>query len=383
MAAVRFDHISKVFDDGTQAVTDFNLDINDGELVVLVGPSGCGKSTLLRMLAGLETVSEGELLIDDQVINTLTPQQRNIAMVFQNYALYPHMSVRRNLEFPLSMMQLDKQEIQTRVNDVAELLGLTALLERKPKQLSGGQRQRVAMGRAIVRRPQVFLMDEPLSNLDAKLRLQLRSEIAALQRRMQTTMLYVTHDQVEAMTLGDRVAVLNQGQLQQVAEPQVLYEHPANIFVAGFIGNPGMNIFKTELVQNEAKQLALQWGENKLVLPFRENKVQTLQHHIGKPLFAGLRPEAIHTAGNVESDAIIHAEIESIEALGHEYLLYFRSDVNAIATDHDHNTTRSTMVARLAYRPPAGIGETIELGLNLKQLYLFHGEGSLLADSTV
>lgn len=382
MATVSFKNVNKVFENGACAVTDFNLDIQDGELMVLVGPSGCGKSTLLRMLAGLELVSDGELLIDDQMVNALTPQQRNIAMVFQNYALYPHMSVRHNLAFPLKMMKLNKQDVEIRVNQIAELLGLTDLLNRKPKQLSGGQRQRVAMGRAIVRQPKVFLMDEPLSNLDAKLRLQIRSEIAALQRRMQTTMLYVTHDQTEAMTLGDRVAVINQGRLQQVAEPQILYEQPANIFVAGFIGNPGMNVFKTELVKTGEQRLAIRWGKQNLLLPREVCQKQNLQQYVGKAIYAGLRPEAICRANVSDVDTMIEAEVISVEALGHEYLLYFRSDLAAVETDQfpveGGDVARQSIVARLSEKVNAGGGEVVELGLVLKQIYIFNDDGIAL-----
>ena len=381
MATVSFNNVSKVFD-GSYAVSGFNLDIADGELVVLVGPSGCGKSTLLRMLAGLENVSEGELKIDDQVVNTLTPQQRNIAMVFQNYALYPHMSVRRNLEFPLKMMKLDKRQMQARVDDVAALLGLTPLLDRKPKQLSGGQRQRVAMGRALVREPKVFLMDEPLSNLDAKLRLQIRAEIAALQRRMNITTLYVTHDQMEAMTLGDRVAVINQGRLQQVAEPQTLYTKPANIFVAGFIGNPGMNVFKTVISETKNEGFAVLWGEQQLPLTLTAQQAVALRPYLDRPLFAGLRPEAFCHAGAADSQTRILAEIASIEALGHEYLVYFRTDVTAVDTDRyttvGDEATRPVMVARLPGQAKVE-GGTIELGVALQQLCFFNVGGEAVS----
>jgi len=380
MSRVSFKNISKIFDDGTNAVSDFNLDIDDGELVVLVGPSGCGKSTLLRMLAGLETVSSGELLIDDEVVNALSPQQRNIAMVFQNYALYPHMSVQRNLAFPLKMMGLSKNDIATKVAEVAELLGLTALLERKPKQLSGGQRQRVAMGRAIVRDPKVFLMDEPLSNLDAKLRLQIRSEIAALQRRMATTTLYVTHDQIEAMTLGDRVAVIERGELQQVAPPQQLYERPANIFVAGFIGNPGMNVFETRLLVQD-HGLAIEWGDQQLALPLNQERLALLRHHIGQPLLAGLRPEAFRASG---LGCEIMVELESVEALGHEFLLYFHSAVTALTSDKtmpEEAAKSPPMVARVAQRPTAKRGEPMRLAVALAELYFFDLDGQALIKS--
>ncbi|MCU7809081.1 MAG: ABC transporter ATP-binding protein, partial [Candidatus Thiodiazotropha sp. (ex Semelilucina semeliformis)] len=247
MASIRLDKVSKQYDGHDAIIEEMDLQIRDGELLVLVGPSGCGKSTLLRMVAGLEEISAGEILIDDQVVNQLPPQKRNLAMVFQNYALYPHMTVRENLAFPLKMQRLSRDEVNRRVAQTAELLSLGNLLDRRPKQLSGGQRQRVAMGRAMVRDADAFLMDEPLSNLDAKLRVEIRSEIAALQRRLGITTLYVTHDQVEAMTLGHRVAVMRAGKLQQVATPSRLYEHPVNVFVAGFIGNPGMNVLRVML----------------------------------------------------------------------------------------------------------------------------------------
>jgi ABC-type sugar transport system ATPase subunit len=247
MAAVDFDRVQKIFPGGTRAVGDFTLQIGDGELLVIVGPSGCGKSTLLRMLAGLDTVSDGEIRIDGRRVNDLAPQERNVAMVFQDYALYPHMTVAGNLEFPLRMRGAARAEIATRVREVAELLEIAALLDRLPKQLSGGQRQRVAMGRALVRKPTVFLLDEPLSNLDAKLRVQVRAEIGALQQRTRTTMVYVTHDQVEAMTLGQRVAVMDRGILQQCAPPVEIYARPVNTFVASFIGNPPMNLLPVQV----------------------------------------------------------------------------------------------------------------------------------------
>ncbi len=382
MAQVSFKNVSKIFEDGTLAASGFNLEIDDGEFVVLVGPSGCGKSTLLRILAGLETATKGEVHIGDELVNEQTPQQRNVAMVFQNYALYPHMTARRNLEFPLKMMKLSKVDIKSRVEATAQLLGLDELLERKPKQLSGGQRQRVAMGRAIVREPSVFLMDEPLSNLDAKLRVQIRTEIAALQRRMKTTMLYVTHDQVEAMTLGDRVAVINQGQLQQMADPQVLYERPANIFVAGFIGNPGMNVFETELLAVEDQRLAIKWGEQLIPLAKDDAASLALEEYVGKPLFAGLRPDAFCCADTSMAQTQVAVEVESVEALGHEYLLYFRSGVTALDTDNfaglGDKATRPLMVARLPGSVDIKTNEKIMLGLMLSQICFFSADGVAL-----
>ncbi len=378
MSKIAFKNISKTFDDGTRAVSDFNLDIADGEFVVLVGPSGCGKSTLLRILAGLETATAGEIHIGGTVVNGQTPQQRNVAMVFQNYALYPHMTVRRNLEFPLRMMKLGKADMQAKVERTAQLLGLTELLERKPGQLSGGQRQRVAMGRAIVRHPQVFLMDEPLSNLDAKLRVQTRTELAELQQRLGVTTVYVTHDQVEAMTLGDRVAVLSRGRLQQVAEPQTLYNHPANIFVAGFIGNPGMNVFATELHAVDGGGCAIKWGEQ--LIPLANDAGGDGWHsHIGKRIYAGLRPEAFCEAAI--SALRIPVEIESVEALGHESLIYFRSGANSLDTDNfgsGDSATSPHMVARLKGAVDFKAGEKVELGIESAQLTLFDENGDRL-----
>jgi len=369
MASVIYNKVSKRFDDGTEALVDFNLQVNDGELLVLVGPSGCGKSTALRLLAGLEFVSEGELFINGHLVNDVTPQQRNIAMVFQNYALYPHMSVRRNLVFPLRMMKLPADEIIKRTEWAAELLQLTELMDRMPKQLSGGQRQRVAMGRAIVREPQVFLMDEPLSNLDAKLRVQIRTEIAALQRRLDITTLYVTHDQVEAMTLGDRVAVMNAGRLQQVATPQELYERPANTFVAGFIGSPGMNVFASRLQQRDSGLLfefAGQW----LAVP-QDGRVShnTLVPYVGQTIFIGLRPEAFTLTGT--DDANVELMLTAVESLGHEELLYF--DVNLITDSH--------MVVRVQGLPVVAIGDKLQLRIDTRELYYFDEQGKAITST--
>src|SRR6478609_206397 len=260
MASITYQKMKKVYDDGTEAIPGMDLEVRDGEFMVFVGPSGCGKSTALRMTAGLEDISGGRLLIGDQVVNNKSPQERDIAMVFQDYALYPHMTVGQNMGFALKMMRIPKDEIRKRVQQAADRLSLTALLDRKPKNLSGGQRQRVAMGRAIVRQPQAFLMDEPLSNLDAKLRLQMRAEIDALQHQLGVTTLYVTHDQTEAMTMGDRVAVMKNGRLMQCASPQELYDDPANVFVAGFIGSPKMNLFTSTLVHDPDGSARLSFG---------------------------------------------------------------------------------------------------------------------------
>src|SRR3954449_12596486 len=284
MAAITLNDVNKIYDDGTRAVSDLNLDVEDGELVVFVGPSGCGKSTALRMIAGLEEVSEGEIKIGDRVVNNLRPRDRDVAMVFQNYALYPHMTVAENIGFALRMRKVPKDEARRRVEETAKILGLAEHLGRKPRQLSGGQRQRVAMGRAIVREPHVFLMDEPLSNLDAKLRVQMRAEISRIQRQLRVTTVYVTHDQVEAMTMGDRVAVLRRGLLQQFDAPQRLYEQPANLFVASFIGSPAMNVLEGSL-ERAGDGLLCQVGTTSLALPPELlNARPALASHVGRPI---------------------------------------------------------------------------------------------------
>src|SRR5256886_10313622 len=317
MASVAFEHVDKVSPDGTRAVADCTLRIEDGELVVVVGPSGCGKSTLLRLVAGLEEVTAGTVRIDERVVNELSPQERNVAMVFQASALSPYLSARGNLEFPLRMRRLPRAEMRRRVERVADLLGIGALLDRLPKQLSGGQRQRVAMGRALVREPSVFLLDEPLSNLDAKLRVQVRAEIGELQARTRTTMIYVTHDQVEAMTLGDRVAVLDRGRLQQLAPPRELYERPANVFVAGFIGNPPMNLFATRV---SADGTGLAVGSQ--TLPIGDAAHASLE----SARTAGVRPEAVHVKAGAATDGAVRAVVEHVEYLGHEALCHVSID---------------------------------------------------------
>jgi len=313
VAAIVLEHVDKTFPGGTRALVDCSLEVADGELVVLVGPSGCGKSTLLRLVAGLDEPTAGTLRIGDRVASERGAQERNVAMVFQDYALYPHMTARENLEFPLRMRRLAGAERTARVTRVAESLGLTPLLDRLPKALSGGQRQRVAMGRALVREPDAFLMDEPLSNLDARLRTQVRAEIKELQRRTRTTTLYVTHDQVEAMTLGDRVAVLNHGVLQQVAPPRELYDRPANAFVAGFIGNPPMNLFPTRV----------DVVEGRVVFKIGDQTVQAGERPTAPlrvPLTGGVRPEAVALAA--EDPTALRATVAHVELLGHETLVY-------------------------------------------------------------
>ncbi|HKK07192.1 MAG TPA: sn-glycerol-3-phosphate ABC transporter ATP-binding protein UgpC [Gammaproteobacteria bacterium] len=370
MAAVEFRSVEKVFPDGTRAIDRLSLEVEDGELLVLLGPSGCGKSTLLRLLAGLETLDGGEIRIGARVVNTLGPRERNVAMVFQNYALYPHMSVRRNLEFPLRMQRMARSEIARRVERTARALGLEAVLERRPKALSGGQRQRVAMGRAMVREPEVFLMDEPLSNLDAKLRVQIRAEIAELQRRLATTMLYVTHDQVEAMTLGRRVAVLRDGVLQQVGPPQTLYERPANLFVAAFVGSPEMNLFRAELTSQDGVP-ALGFGEQRLPLvgPAPPDGA----------VFAGLRPEAFSDPSARPELPSVAVDVAAAESLGHERLVYFRSPVTGVDTEGRERGADSFMAARLPVEAEAHSGRGLRLAVDMGAVYWFDGQGQALS----
>ena len=319
MASVEFQDVEKIYDGGTRALHPTSLRVADGELLVLVGPSGCGKSTLLRLLAGLEAPTRGVIRIDGRVVNDESPQSRNVAMVFQDYALYPHMTVGENLAFPLRMKRLARDEVARRVANTAELLELGALLDRLPRQLSGGQRQRVAMGRALVRDPAAFLLDEPLSNLDAKLRGQVRAEIETLQRRTGATMLYVTHDQVEAMTLGDRVAVLHEGRLQQVATPRALYEEPVNVFVAAFVGSPPMNLFAARIARDAGGRPALAVGDT--LLPLAASQLESVANFEGATLTAGVRPESLALAPP-GGGASLAARVEHVELLGHETLVH-------------------------------------------------------------
>lgn len=319
MASVEFRDVSKHFGNATRAVKEFSLTIADGELVVLVGSSGCGKSTLLRLLAGLENASEGEILIAGKNVNQHTPQQRNVAMVFQNYALYPHMTVRANLEFPLRMSHTPKDRVAARVGEIADILQLSELMARKPGQLSGGQRQRVAMGRALVREPSVFLLDEPLSNLDTRLRARIRAEIAQIQKRLKTTTLYVTHDQVEAMTLGDRVVVLDHGESQQIGTPRELYEHPQNSFVAKFIGSPGMNILPSELIDRGDGWLVVKLGGQQISLVLERQAYEKLVPYSGQDIYTGIRPEAFASTPT-EASVELKTNVEAVEFLGHETL---------------------------------------------------------------
>jgi multiple sugar transport system ATP-binding protein len=386
VATVKFDHVSKVYPNGYSAIKDLCLEIADGEFLVFVGPSGCGKSTALRMLAGLEDISSGQLWIGEQVVNDRTPQQRNIAMVFQNYALYPHMTVRQNLEFPLRMQHLPKGQIQNRVMEAAEKLELAALLSRKPKQLSGGQQQRVAMGRAIVREPSVCLMDEPLSNLDAKMRVQIRTKIAELQRQMNTTTVYVTHDQVEAMTMGDRVAVMRGGKLQQITSPQELYEHPTNIFVAGFIGSPAMNIFQTQVQQTERGAFELAFGERALAIdPQVVTRYPALNRYLNQPILAGLRPEAFHLANTQAApDACIQIQVNALEALGHEMIVYAEAPVAMIQADESRQdpqleqSNSAPLIARVPSSHDIHLHSPLTLSVDVSKLYLFTPNGQAM-----
>ena len=333
MANVTIRNLNKNYENGFHAVKDVNLEIRDKEFVVLVGPSGCGKTTTLRMVAGLEEITSGEVLIGRNVVNELPPMDRNIAMVFQNYALYPHKSVYQNMAFGLQMRKYPKEEIEKRVREAAEILGIGPLLERKPRQLSGGQRQRVAVGRAIVRHPEVFLFDEPLSNLDAQLRVQMRVELKRLHERLETTAIYVTHDQVEAMTLGDRVVVMKDGWVQQVGEPLELYEKPANKFVAGFIGSPSMNFVDVAISESGG---ALWADAEGLRLKVPPQKVAGVRAHSGKRMTLGMRPEALHPAsGSDHADYSFDTTVDVVEPLGNEILINFRAGGAAMVTRVD------------------------------------------------
>ena len=332
MGAINIQSVGKIYPNGTRALEDVNIEINDGEFVVLVGPSGCGKTTLLRMVAGLEDITEGEISIADKVVNEIAPKDRDIAMVFQNYALYPHMSVYDNMAFSLKLRKLPKDEIDQKVKDAAKTLEIDELLERKPKALSGGQRQRVAMGRAIVRNPQAFLMDEPLSNLDAKLRVQMRAELGQLHSQLETTTLYVTHDQVEAMTMGDRVAVIRKGVLQQINTPREIYLYPKNIFVAGFIGSPSMN-FVYATVNSSSKGIVLKFGEDEIL---SKDAPESLNEYEGQQIVLGIRPEAFEDsvyANKEEFSEEINIEVSLLEQLGSDTYIHFYKDINPVQTE--------------------------------------------------
>lgn len=331
MATVEIERVTKIYPNGAEAVSDLSLDVADGEFMVLVGPSGCGKTTTLRMVAGLEDISEGTIRVGERVVNDLSPRDRDMAMVFQNYALYPHMTVAENIGFALQLRKLPKDEIRAKVEEAARILGLTEHLRRKPGQLSGGQRQRVAMGRAIVREPSVFLMDEPLSNLDAKLRVQMRAEISRIQRRLGVATLYVTHDQIEAMTMGDRVAVLSAGTLQQCDTPQTLYDAPANLFVAAFIGSPAMNLYRATL---DSDGTGVRVGDQLLELPMRPRGDSALGSLSGREVVVGIRPEDLSDAALLgageSSRRHLEGSVELVEALGSEKLVHFRLEAEHV-----------------------------------------------------
>ena len=391
MAEIAYDSVAKIYPDGTQAVRDLDLEIADGELMVLVGPSGCGKTTALRMLAGLEEISEGEIRIGDRIVNDLTPKDRDIAMVFQSYALYPHMTVEQNLAFGLKLRKLPKKEVEERVRRAARILQIEEFLKRKPRALSGGQRQRVAMGRAIVREPQAFLMDEPLSNLDAKLRVQMRAEIHQLQRRLGVTTIYVTHDQVEAMTMGDRVAVMNAGHLQQVNTPQVLYDHPVNEFVAGFIGSPSINLVESQLARSNGN-LQVTLGEHRVTVDDQLARNRSgLGDYIGKKIILGIRPEDFEDAAiepDAPADRRIKVTADLTEPLGSEVLVHFGTEATAVVSsavaadvgedadirlgEEDELTTR--LIARVSPKSRIALGQQVELAVDTTRLYFFDPE---------
>ena len=393
MAEVTFSDVAKIFADGTRAVSDLTLDAKDGEFMVLVGPSGCGKTTALRMVAGLEEISEGEIKIGDRIVNDVAPRDRDIAMVFQSYALYPHLSVYDNIAFSLRLRKENKAEIDKRVNEAARILDLEALLDRKPRALSGGQRQRVAMGRAIVRQPAAFLMDEPLSNLDAKLRVQMRAEISKLQRTIGVTTIYVTHDQIEAMTMGDRVAVMRKGELQQVAPPQELYDRPLNLFVGGFIGSPAMNLVEARL-EREDGGLAAVLGETRLKLDDETlSSRPALRSFEGKDLVVGIRPEHLEDAAIARDsppDRRLKGHVELREALGSELMVHLAIDARPAMTQEvkelaeDAGTTaeelgggdkhRAVVVGRFGADSQVKEDQDTEVAVDTRALHFFNPE---------
>ncbi len=360
MAEVNLSHVYKIYDNGFKAVNDFNLKIAHGEFLVLVGPSGCGKSTTLRMVAGLEEISKGTIAIGDRVVNDVPPKNRDIAMVFQNYALYPHMTVYENMAFGLKLRKFPKDEIDKRVQDAAKILGLTSMLERRPKQLSGGQRQRVAMGRAIVREPAVFLFDEPLSNLDAKMRVEMRKEILQLHRRLKTTMVYVTHDQIEAMTLGDRICVMNVGVIEQVGTPNQIFDYPATLYVARFIGTPPMNIFNG-ILRHDKGVLVFDGGAVKCPIP--ADKCEQVKDYVGKKISLGIRLRAFKLAINPTADDIIFRGTPEVsEMLGEEILAHFRAgEQTYVASIDPHYKDRLSK-------------EEVELTADLTKAHIFDTE---------
>jgi multiple sugar transport system ATP-binding protein len=387
MASISLDGVGKIYPNGFEAVKSLDLHIDDGELLVVVGPSGCGKTSVLRMIAGLESVTSGAIRIGDQVVNDVSPKDRDIAMIFQSYALYPNMNVAQNIGFALRMKKFSKAEIDRRVKAAAAVLGITDWLGQKPTQLSGGQRQRVAMGRAIVREPSAFLMDEPLSNLDAKLRVQMRAEVARVQKRIGVATLFVTHDQTEAMTLGHRVAVLRSGVLQQCDTPQVLYDRPVNIFVAGFIGSPAMNLLEGAL-SDDGTVLTL--GSQSVALPSSlVTERPGLKRFVGQRLVAGIRPEDLSVASVDPSKATINCDIELVEALGSELLVHFRTDAKIVSadgpqaakgdeqSDFDDGSLDADCVARLDPRNVVRAGEQTSLEFSPERLEFFDATSGL------
>jgi multiple sugar transport system ATP-binding protein len=393
VAEVEFSDVAKVFPDGTRAVSDLSLQTQDGEFMVLVGPSGCGKTTALRMVAGLEDISEGQIKIGDRVVNEMASRDRDIAMVFQSYALYPHLTVYDNIAFSLRLRKEKKAEIDRRVREAARVLDLEPLLDRKPRALSGGQRQRVAMGRAIVRQPAAFLMDEPLSNLDAKLRVQMRAEISKLQRNLGVTTIYVTHDQVEAMTMGDRVAVMRRGELQQVAPPQELYDRPLNLFVGGFIGSPAMNLLEATLERADGGLAAVLGGQRIRLDDECISARPALNDYEGRPVVLGIRPEQLEDAAiarDIPDDRRLRGEVELREALGSELMVHFRIDAPAAMTEEvkelaeDAGTTAeelaggderfSIIVGRFSPDSKVRERETAEVAVDTRALHFFDTE---------
>ncbi len=363
MARVVLEHVRKVYENGFVAVHDATFTVEDGEFMVLVGPSGCGKSTTLRMIAGLEEVTEGAIYIGDRLVNDVPPRDRDIAMVFQSYALYPHMTVYENMAFGLRLRKFPREEIDRRVQEAARILGLEDLLDRKPRQLSGGQRQRVALGRAIVRKPQVFLFDEPLSNLDAKLRVQMRAELLKLHRRLEATMIYVTHDQIEAMTMGDRIVVLRDGHIQQMDTPLDIYNHPANLFVARFIGSPPMNTVRGEILE-DGQQLVFVSTDRAIRLPAPEKQRKLLLSYVKRPIMLGVRPEDIYLEGYVytrHTTAPLSLVLDIVEPLGSEYILHLCSP--------DY-----LLLAKVAPVELPEVGQTVQLAVDIEKLHFFDPE---------
>jgi multiple sugar transport system ATP-binding protein len=399
VAGVTFDQVSKIYPDGTRAVNGIDLEIEDEEFMVFVGPSGCGKTTALRMVAGLEEISEGVLKIGERVVNHVPSRDRDIAMVFQSYALYPHLSVYDNIAFGLKIKHIPKEEIDRRVQEAARILDLEPFLKRKPRALSGGQRQRVAMGRAIVREPSAFLMDEPLSNLDAKLRVQMRAEISRLQHNLGVTTIYVTHDQIEAMTMGDRVAVMRKGELQQVADPQTLYDKPVNLFVAGFIGSPAMNMLEAQLERSNGSLSAV-IGEQRLAIdPEAVANKPALKNYEGRRVIMGIRPEDLDDAAivpNAPSDRRLRGKLELREALGSEIMVHFTIDAKRAITEDVKELAEDVggaaaaqvlaeagqedgmlMIGRFGARSRVGVGDAIEAAVDTRTLHFFDPDTGL------